>query len=87
MSRELLYYKSALAEMKRLPAALRQEARDRIDRLSTTPIPHDAKKLRGHEDYYRIPFGSHRFRIIYRVRPDKLIVARVRARGEAYQGL
>jgi mRNA-degrading endonuclease RelE of RelBE toxin-antitoxin system len=69
------------------PAALRREARDQIDLLGQDPHSSGSQKLRGHEDYYRVSFGAGGYRIVYRVRPEKLIIERVRPRGRAYQGL
>jgi mRNA-degrading endonuclease RelE of RelBE toxin-antitoxin system len=73
--------------LKSLPIALRKEARDLIDALGDEPAPAGSQKLRGHEDYYRLAFGSGGFRIVYRVRPEKVIIERVRPRGRAYDGL
>jgi hypothetical protein len=55
--------------------------------LGEDPHAAGSQKLRGHEDYYRVPFGAGRYGIVYRVRPEKVIIERVRPRGSAYQGL
>lgn len=47
-----------------LPPKHKRQVKDSILSLQMTPIPHDAKKLQGYEDYVRIDIGE--YRIIYR---------------------
>jgi mRNA interferase RelE/StbE len=47
-----------------LPPKHKKQVKNSILALQDTPMPHDAKKLQGFEDYIRIDIGE--YRIIYR---------------------
>ncbi len=50
-----------------LPPKHQRQIKNAILALQETPIPHDAKKLLGYENYTRIDTGEHR--IIYQFKP------------------
>lgn len=47
-----------------LPPKHKRQVKDSILSLQDTPLPHDAKKLQGYDDYLRIDMGE--YRVIYR---------------------
>lgn len=69
--------------------AVKREALEAIADLREEVLPFDVKTLRGLPGLYRIPFGDHRYRIIYQLSPRKRLirVLRVRHRSKACQGL
>jgi mRNA interferase RelE/StbE len=76
---------SARSELKSLPSKLLTEAIAAIEALADDPFPPDAVKLRGHNDYYRLRIAS--YRIVYRVRPRRILITRVASRANVYRGL
>lgn len=73
--------------IKILPPKHKRQVKEHILSLKNNPIPHDAKKLVGHEDYLRTDMGE--YRIIYRhdVKRDLVTVVLVGKRndGEIYR--
>ena len=63
--------------IKSLPPKHQRQLKDSILALLDTPIPHDAKKLKGYEDYIRIDTGE--YRIIYRHEPKENLITIVLA--------
>ena len=80
---------SAREELKGLSKARKQEAAEIIRDLAESPFPPDSKALRGFRDYYRVPFGGRRYRIVYRVLEQSriVLVTRIRKRADVYKGL
>jgi mRNA interferase RelE/StbE len=70
-----------------LPPKHKRQIKGRILSLQNDPLPHDAKKLLGHENYTRIDVGE--YRVIYRYEEEKdlIIIALVGKRndGEIYR--
>ena len=68
---------------------LKREALEMIVDLREDATPIGAKALRGPAGYYRIAFGSHRYRIVYQVIIRKRLIRnlRVRRRRDAYKSL
>jgi len=70
-----------------LPPKHKRQIKDRILLLQDSPIPHDAKKLLGYENYNRIDIGE--YRIIYRYEDKKKLITIVligkRNDGEIYR--
>ena len=64
------------------------QALDDLLALEDDPIPADAQKMRGTNDYYRIYICRSRYRAIYRVLRTRRIVliARIGPRGSVYRG-
>jgi mRNA-degrading endonuclease RelE of RelBE toxin-antitoxin system len=85
MAREIEILPRASGELKTLPDKLQREAIAAIDSLADDPHPTDSVKLRGRNDHYRLRLDG--YRIVYRVRPGKILITRVARRGIVYQGL
>lgn len=58
-----------------------------IQRLGEDPFPEDATKLRRNVKRYRIYTYRSRYRIVYTVTKDRVIIERVLPRPFAYSGL
>lgn len=67
-----------------LPAKARRQVGALFDRLKVTPVPPQAKRLRGHTNLYRIRTGN--WRVIYAwIPPSQTVtVARIGDRGSVY---
>jgi mRNA interferase RelE/StbE len=76
---------TARKELDRLPTNARERVVRAIDALSDNPRPHGSLKLEGGEGQYRIRVGK--YRVIYSIEDDVLIVliVRVRHRKDAYR--
>jgi len=51
--------------------------------LADDPHPRGSRKLRGERSLYRVRVGS--LRVLYRVEPEGVVIARVRDRRSAYR--
>jgi len=69
---------TAKKEIIQLPGNVRQEIRRIVNSLADTPVPPNAKELRGLPGRYRIRLK--RWRIIYRIENEDLIVLLLRVR-------
>lgn len=80
---------SADHEIDELDDSVRREAIAVITDLKDDPFPSGSLLLRGYRDLYRIRFYRDQFRIVYSVSPRsrRIIIERVRRRGNAYVGL
>jgi len=65
-----------------LPPKHKRQVKDSILALQNNPMPQDAKKLQGYEDYIRVDIGE--YRIIYKYDPaeDLVIVVLVGRRND-----
>ena len=82
MSRRVEISPAAQRHLRRIAPQLRDRIEQAIYRLADDPHPRGSIKLRGEENTWRIRVG--RFRIVYEVHPDMLLVVlRVAPRGEA----
>lgn len=72
-------------DLESLPKDVLRRVDAAILTLADDPQPHSSKKLKGEEDLYRLRVG--RYRIIYRIENDELIVLviRIRHRREVYR--
>lgn len=71
-SYRVVLHRDALAELKRLPKALRERARAVIDNLATNPIPPQAARIHGRAGAYRIRLDA--YRMIYEVHATELVI-------------
>jgi mRNA interferase RelE/StbE len=55
-----------------------------LDRLEKEPPEGDIKKLQGKEQEFRIREGK--YRILYKVKEECIVVYRISTRGQAYKG-
>lgn len=79
---------SAQKEIRKLPSKeLRNKVVSIINGLYATPLPDEAKKIKGSKNIYRIRQGT--YRIVYQIYKNELLimVIRVRHRKDAYKGL
>lgn len=83
-SYSVLFVRSAVKELERIPAKDRQRIVARIGALADNPRPAGAEKLSG-DDKYRIRQGN--YRILYEIVDATLIVTVVRVgnRREVYR--
>ncbi len=79
--------KSAVKELKSLPATEIKRIFKRIEQLKDNPFPPNYKKLKGTSNLYRIKEGD--YRIVYSVEYSILLIEiiRVRHRKMVYRGL
>jgi mRNA-degrading endonuclease RelE of RelBE toxin-antitoxin system len=79
---------SAGRELASLSDALAEATSLLAEELSENPFPPDAEALKGHRDWYRVPFASG-WRMVYRVSRSnrRVLITRIRPRGSAYEGL
>ena len=85
MSYQVLIERRALKELARLPPNMTGRVRTAIDQLSTLPRPHNAKKLAGSRDQWRVRVGD--YRILYQLdrKARIVLVARIGHRREVYR--
>ena len=79
---------SAQKEIRKLPSKeLRNKVIGIINGLYISPIPDEAKKIKGSNNIYRIRQGT--YRVVYQIYKNELLimVIRVRHRKDAYKGL
>lgn len=79
----------ARKEIELLPGYVRAQARQLIRELGIDPRPPRAKELRGKPNLYRIWLAT-KWRIVYEIRDEQLLVLVVRVRRKAdidYEGL
>ncbi len=83
----ILFKRSALKELKKLPKEFSIQVAKDIDDLAKNPRPHGCKKLASNENLYRIRSGN--YRIIYQIQEKMLIVLVVRVgdRKEVYRNI
>jgi mRNA interferase RelE/StbE len=81
----LQFVASAAKEFRSLPASIKGRVGRAVEALRKNPRPDGARKLIGHERFFRIRVGQ--YRIVYEIDDQaKLIrVTRVRHRREAYR--
>jgi len=74
-------------ELKRLPPDVRERVEEKIEELSSDPLPRGAARLAGLRGAYRVRVGS--YRILYRVYWEErmVVVFRIAPRRRAYRAL
>jgi mRNA interferase RelE/StbE len=73
--------------LRRLPRDLAERVVRAMLALETDPRPHGCKRLKSHDELYRVRVGE--WRITYTVQDDKLIVLvlEIAPRGGAYKNI
>jgi mRNA interferase RelE/StbE len=66
-----------------LPPKHKRQVKDRILSLQDDPIPHDAKKLLGYENYIRIDVGEYHVVYRYDSKKDLVIIVLVGKRNDS----
>lgn len=76
----------AILQLEQLPRNVQKKVGARIEALADEPVPHNAKKMHGHNTLYRIRFSE--WRIVYQLKDDRLVVVVVRVghRRSVYDG-
>ena len=70
---QILISKKALKELKIIPESDRKVIKDRISKLAYLPFAHlDVKKLKGHQNVYRLRSGN--YRVIFEYSKDDGII-------------
>jgi mRNA interferase RelE/StbE len=69
--------------IKTLPPKHKRQVKDYILSLQDNPIPHDAKKLIGYENYTRVDIGEYRIIYRYEQKKDLIIVVLVGKRNDS----
>lgn len=79
---------SAQRQLDQLPDNVRDEVMEEILALEDDPLPEGNVALRGNRNLYRIRV-ARRYRVIYQIseREKRILIRRVRSRGNAYSGL
>lgn len=74
-------------DLRTLPATLRVRVLERVAQLQEEPLPRQAIKLAGGEQWYRIRVGD--YRIVYGIDRDarQITIHYVRHRHDVYRGL
>ncbi len=62
----------ALKNMAKIPKRDLIRIQNRLEALSTEPMPNDIKKIRGDDNLFRIRSGN--YRILYRIFENKLCI-------------
>ena len=85
MQYTILFKKSALKELRKLPKEFSVQIAKVIDGLSKNPRPHGHKKLKSTLNLYRIRSGN--YRVIYQIKDKKciILVLRIGNRKDIYQ--
>ena len=85
MSYQVLIERRALKELSNLPPSITGRIRTAIDGLRSQPRPHNAKKLAGSRDQWRVRVGD--YRVLYEIndRSREVHVFAVGHRREIYR--
>ena len=79
---ELILKTKAQKFIIKLPPKHKRQIKDRILALQDTPIPQDAKKLLGYENYTRVDIGEYRIIYRYECKKDLVTVVLVGKRND-----
>ena len=87
MSWTIRFSKRAENYLKKLDRKSSVNILNKISKLKDNPWALPYKKLRGHEDFYRIRIGD--FRVIYHVdkKINEIHIARIEKRSKAYRNI
>jgi mRNA interferase RelE/StbE len=85
MTYTIVFSEEAAEQFARLPAAIKAKIAEKIDALAETPLPHNAKKMKGYDTLYRIRFSE--WRVVYEVLAQEIMidVLRIGNRRDVYQ--
>lgn len=85
---EVRVTRGARRELKALDEGIQLEAAELITSLEDDAFPPGSLALRGTRDFYRIRLAGA-YRVVYRVneRQRRVMILRIRQRGDVYEGL
>ncbi|TXD32083.1 type II toxin-antitoxin system RelE/ParE family toxin [Lujinxingia vulgaris] len=72
MAYDIEFSTAAARSLRKLDPHIQRRLVPAIEALADDPRPHGVKKLKGHEDLWRIRVGD--YRIIYEIEDAKLII-------------
>lgn len=75
-SYQILWKKSAVKELQKLPPDIARSIFSIISGLSDEPRPHNTKKLISLDNHYRMRVGD--YRVVYRVEDEILVIEIIR---------
>ncbi len=82
---QILISKRALKELKNIPESDRKIIKDRISKLAYFPFAHlDVKKLKGHENVYRLRSGNYRVMFEYLKNGKVIKILKIGKRSDIY---
>ncbi len=84
---EVRFTSGADRQLRKLEPVFQRRIAAAIDALRADPRPHDARRIVGVEDAWRIRVGA--YRVVYVVRDDliMIVVVRIGPRRDVYRGL
>ncbi|MDZ7961631.1 MAG: type II toxin-antitoxin system RelE/ParE family toxin [Aulosira sp. DedQUE10] len=79
------FRRSAQKELEPLPKEIISQVLPKIEELVVEPRPDGCKKLKGHENYWRVRVGD--YRVMYSVDDDSrnVEIINIRHRSQAYR--
>jgi mRNA interferase RelE/StbE len=85
LSYQVLIERRALKELAKLPTVITVRVQTAIDHLAAQPRPHNAKKLAGSRDQWRVRVGD--YRVLYEIndRTREVRIFAVGHRREIYR--
>jgi len=85
MAYRVVFRRSALRELERLPQPIRHRVATAINLLASDPRPSGAKLLHGSGGRWRVRVGE--YRILYVIEDERVtvVVIRIRHRSDAYR--
>ena len=82
---QILISKRALKELKNIPESDRKIIKDRISKLAYFPFVHlDVKKLKGHENVYRLRSVNYRVMFEYLKNEKVIKILKIGKRSDIY---
>ncbi len=77
--------KATKRDLNKIPEDFLKRIDKKILSLANDPYPHDAKKIKGMDDLYRVRVGD--YRILYLIENEKLVIliVRIRHRKDVYK--
>ena len=85
MTYSVVFKRSAMRQLKRLPQNIQRRIADAVDRLADNPRPHGYIQMETDDILYRIRVGD--YRIVYEIIDNQLVVLVIRIghRREVYR--
>jgi mRNA interferase RelE/StbE len=84
MTRRIVWQPSAIKDLQKLDAKMRERVVVAVERLAEADFG-DVRRLSGFDDEWRLRVGKWRVRFTYRFDPPSIHILRVLPRGEAYR--
>jgi mRNA interferase RelE/StbE len=85
MPYSIVFSEEASQQFSKLPSSIKRKVAEKIDALAETPIPYNAKKMKGYDTLYRIRFSE--WRVVYDVQETEILVEvlRIGHRKDVYK--